>query len=50
MNGKMENSRKSYKEYEQQKEQFYLPDFFKKEFPNLTKFIYEKLLKEYYRN
>jgi len=28
---------------------FYLPEFFQNEFPNLTKFLNENLLKEYHK-
>ncbi|MFX0137721.1 MAG: hypothetical protein ACFFDN_29040 [Candidatus Hodarchaeota archaeon] len=30
-------------------EKFYLPDFFWKEFPNLSKFLYENLIKDSYK-
>jgi hypothetical protein len=43
----MENRKLSKQEDQnQQQEHFCLPDFFQKEFPNLSKFLEENLLKE----
>jgi|GEM_PF-6645694 len=42
----MEYRKLSKQKDQDQQEKVYLPDFFQKEFPNLSKFLEENLLKE----
>jgi hypothetical protein len=37
------------KDQDQKQEYFYLPEFFQKEFPNLSKFVKENLIDKYSR-